>query len=778
MNSIKISFRNLLKNKSTSIVNILGLTIALSSSVFIFMWVYNQLTFDRFQENYENIYLVASEWKFADGKSDFIMETPTPLSPFLQDYFPEVVKSTRFVKQFGGRHLKSGEKKFLEQGLAIEPTFFDIFTVDFIFGNPEIFEENPNSIIISQRLAEKFFGNQDPINQTITFFVNSDSTELYKICGVYKDIPDNSSIQFDFLIPVIIDTADSWFSFGYSTFVLLPNIIDKTQLNEKITQFYNEKKMGFELDFYFHPLKKMHFQSDFQLFVNKPGNIQYVYIFTIAGIFILLIAIINFMSLIGLISSNRMKESGIRKISGASKNSIVLSFLAEPIILVSFSFVLTFILVELVQSSFNSFSGSNLPALHESMTTLLILILLVLVVAVVAGIIPGMLIAKVKPIEAIKQNKIVKNGRFQKYLIAFQFTLAIVLLSSTFLINKQLNYIFQKNLGFQIENIIHIPLKGKISEDYKIIKQELLSNPMITSVSNASPLLSSGIEVQGWNWEGNDSDQKLSIARIKADSDFIKTFRIDVVQGNTFSEENSNENMVVINEEAAKAMNMANPISQHVQLKGKDYEIIGVVNNFHSRHFSHLIRPLVITSNNSGRDLYIQYEVAADKSGIINSINKVYEKYNPEFPFEYHFFADEFYATYGNESKMLKLLFYFVIVAFLILCFGLYALSKQVALSKTKEIGIRKVNGARISEILSLLNKDFIKWVALAFVLATPISYYAMNKWLEDFTYKTELSWWIFALSGILAFLIALTTVSWQSWKVARRNPVEALRYE
>jgi putative ABC transport system permease protein len=536
--------------------------------------------------------------------------------------------------------------------------------------------------------------------------------------------------------------------------------------------------MGFELDFYFHPLKKMHFQSDFQLFVNKPGNIQYVYIFTIAGIFILLIAIINFMSLIGLISSNRMKESGIRKISGASKNSIVLSFLAEPIILVSFSFVLTFILVELVQSSFNSFSGSNLPALHESMTTLLILILLVLVVAVVAGIIPGMLIAKVKPIEAIKQNKIVKNGRFQKYLIAFQFTLAIVLLSSTFLINKQLNYIFQKNLGFQIENIIHIPLKGKISEDYKIIKQELLSNPMITSVSNASPLLSSGIEVQGWNWEGNDSDQKLSIARIKADSDFIKTFRIDVVQGNTFSEENSNENMVVINEEAAKAMNMANPISQHVQLKGKDYEIIGVVNNFHSRHFSHLIRPLVITSNNSGRDLYIQYEVAADKSGIINSINKVYEKYNPEFPFEYHFFADEFYATYGNESKMLKLLFYFVIVAFLILCFGLYALSKQVALSKTKEIGIRKVNGARISEILSLLNKDFIKWVALAFVLATPISYYAMNKWLEDFAYKTELSWWIFALSGILAFLIALTTVSWQSWKVARRNPVEALRYE
>ena len=440
MSSIKISFRNLWKNKSTSIVNLLGLTIALTSSVFIFMWVYNEVTFDRFQKNYKNIYLVASEWKYADGKSDFIMETPTPLSPYIKDNFPEVAQSTRFAKQFGGRYLESGEKKFLEQGLAIEPSFFDIFTVDFKSGSPKIFQENPNSIIISQRLADKFFGNQDPVNQTITFFVNSESTELYKICGVYKNIPDNSSIQFDFLIPVTINPADNWFAFGYSTFVLLPNLIDKTQLNEKITQFYNERDLGFKLEFYFHPLKNMHFQSDYQLFVYHPGDIQYVYIFTIAGIFILLIAILNFMSLISVLSSHRMKESGIRKISGAQKNKIAISFLAEPIILVSLSFLLTFILVELIQPSFNSFSGSNLPALHQSTTTLLILILLVLIVGAVAGIIPGMVIAGVKPIEAIKQQKILTDGRFRKYLIAIQFTLAIVLLSSTFLINKQLNY--------------------------------------------------------------------------------------------------------------------------------------------------------------------------------------------------------------------------------------------------------------------------------------------------------------------------------------------------
>ncbi len=778
MNSIKIGFRNLWKNKSTSFINLLGLTIALTSSVFIFMWVYHEVTFDRFNKNYKNICLVASEWKYADGKSDFIMETPTPLSTYLKDNFPEVVQSTRFAKQFGGRYLESGDKKFLEQGLAIEPSFFDIFTVEFVNGNPESLQENPNSILISKHLADKFFGKDDPTNQSLTFFVNADSTIQYEIRGVYKDLPDNSSVQFDFLIPATINEADNWFSFGYSTFVLLPNQIDKTQLNKKIAQFYNYKDLGFDIDWYLHSLKDMHFHSDFQLFVYHPGDIQYVYIFSIAGVFILLIAILNFMSLIGVLISNRMKESGIRKISGAPKYILALSFLAEPILLVSFSLLLTFILVETLQPAFNSFSGNKLPALHQNFVILFVLLFLALIVGTISGILPGMFITSIKPIEALKQQKTVANGRYRKYLIAFQFTLAIVLLSSTFLINKQLNYIFQKDLGFQKENVIHIPLKGIISENYSIIKQELLSNPIITNVSNSSPLFSSGIEFPGWTWDGISAEEKHSIARIQADCDFLKTFGIKMVQGEYFSENNSNENKVVINEEAAKVMNMTNPIHQHLQLKGKDYEIVGMVNNFHSRHFSHQIRPLLILYDNSARNLYVQYKSSEDKAIVTSFINKVYGDFNPKFSFEYHFFNDEFIATYRNEHRMLQLLFYFVLVAFLILCFGLYTLSKQIALSKTKEIGIRKVNGAKVAEILSLLNKDFVRWVIIAFVIATPIAYYAMNKWLENFAYKTTLSWWIFALAGLLALGIALLTVSFQSWKAATKNPVESLRYE
>jgi len=281
-----------------------------------------------------------------------------------------------------------------------------------------------------------------------------------------------------------------------------------------------------------------------------------------------------------------------------------------------------------------------------------------------------------------------------------------------------------------------------------------------------------------WTWPGISTDQKQSIARIQADSDFAGTFGINLAQGDYFSEGNSGANKVVVNEEAAKVMGMKNPVRQHLQLKGQDYEIVGMVKNFHSRHFSHLIRPLLISYEESGRNLYVQYKSTGDKTSIVDFINQVYAKFNPEFPFEYHFFNDEFVATYRNEHKMLELLFYFVIVAFLILCFGLYTLSKQIALSKTKEIGIRKINGSHISEVMILLNRDFVKWVAIAFVIATPIAYYAMNKWLEIFAYKTTLSWWIFALAGLLALGIALLTVSWQSWRAATKNPVEALRYE
>jgi len=776
MRILKISFRNLWKNKSTSLVNLLGLTIALTSFVFIFMWVYHEITFDRFHKNYKNIYMVASEWKYADGKSDFIMETPTPLSPYLKDNFPEVVQSTRFAKQFGGRTIGSGDKKFLEQGLAIEPSFFDIFTVDFVSGDPKNIENNPNSIFISQGLANKFFGKDDPSNQTITFYVNADNTKQYEIVGVYKDLPDNSSLQFDFLIPVDIEDADNWFAFGYSTFVLLPNEIDRAQLNKKMAQFYDYKELGFDMDWYLHPIKDMHFKSDYQLFVYHPGDIQYVYIFSIAGVIILLIAILNFMSLIGVLGANRMKEAGIRKISGAQKNKVALSFLAEPLLLVFLSVFLTFILVEALQPAFNKLSGNKLPDLHQSAVVLFVLFILALAVGVLSGILPGIFIASLKPIDSIKQKRTVRKGAFRRYFIAFQFTLAIALLSSTFLINKQLNYIFQKDLGFQKENIVHIPLKGKITEEYALIKHELLSNPAIKDVTNASPLLSSGIELPGWTWDGISADEKHSIARIYADSDFLNTFGIQLTQGTNFSEQIPNQ--VIINEEAAKVMNIPNPLHKHIQLKEVDYEIVGVVENFHSRHFANQIRPLVIIPDYNAKNLYVQYNSGVDKTSLISNINGLYAQLNPEVPFEYHFFSDEFIAIYRDEHQMLELLFYFVIVAFLILSFGLYALSKQVTLSKTKEIGIRKVNGAKVSEILTMLNFDFIKWVAIAFVIAIPIAYYAMSKWLEHFAYKTNLSWWIFVLAGLLSLGIALLTVSWQSWRAATINPVEALRYE
>lgn len=778
MSTIKISFRNLWKNRNSSTINLIGLTVALTSVVFIFMWVHHELTFDNHNTNYKNIYMVASEWMYSDGKSDFIMETPTPLSPYLKENFPEVIQSTRFAKQFGGRFLEVDNKRFLEDGFVIEPSFFDIFTVDFVLGNPNSISGNPNSICISQRLASKFFGEANPINKSITFFENSENTKQYQVCGIYKDIPDNSSLQFDFLIPTSFNEADNWFSFGFSTFVLLQNEIDKTELNKETAKFYNSSKLGFDINFYLHPLKDMHFHSDYQLFVYHPGDIQYVYIFTIAGIFILLIAALNFMGLVTTLITNRLKESGLRKISGASKIKIISSFISEPFILVALSLLLTFIAVELIQPTFNSFSDNTIPSIHQNAFILLALICLGFLIGLISGIFPGLYIARINPFNAIKQHRNSGNGTFRKNLVVLQFTLAIIILSSTILIHRQMNYIFHKDLGFNKENILHIPLKGKIRDNFSLIKHELLNNPMIEGVTNSNPLLSSGIEMPGWTWTGISGEDKHSIAHIQADGDFINTFEFSMVQGNNFSDENLNTNKVIINEEAAKVMNMANPTHKFMQLKGKSYEIIGIVKNFHSRHFSNQIRPLMISYSEGGSNLYIRYKKGVDNADIINFTNNVYQNYNPEFPFEYRTFKDEFNATYRDENKMLKLLMYFVFVVFLILIIGLYGLSKQVAIRKVKEIGIRKVNGATISEVLFLLNKDFVKWITFAIIIATPIAFFSMKKWLEGFAYRTTLSWWIFVLADVLSLVVALLTAGWQSWRAATRNPVEALRYE
>ncbi len=775
---LKLSFRNLWKNRSISIVNLIGLTVALTSVSFIVIWIHHELSFDKFNKNYKNIYMMASEWQYSDGKSDLIMETPTPLGPYLKENFPEVIQSTRFEKQFGGRFLEANNKKILEQGLAVEPSFFDIFSVDLVTGNKEAIADYPNSIIISQQLANKFFGKENPLNKSITFFINTDKTKQYKICGVYKNIPDNSSLQYDFLIPLSVDEPNNWFAFGESTFILLPDEIDKSNLNEKIAQFYNYDELGFDINWYLHPLKDMHFRSDFQQFVFHPGSIQYVYIFAIAGIFILLIAMFNFIGSVSVLSTNRLKESGIRKISGASKQRIIFSFLNEPLILVSISLIFTFLLIIIFQPFFNALSDNMFVSFYQNTFVIFALILTGLVVAVISGIIPGIFIANYELTDAIKQKKKSARGSCRKCLIAFQFTLAIVLMSSTFLIHKQLNYIFHKDLGFHKENIVHIPLKGKMGDNYALIKQSLLANPNIEEVTNNSPMFSSGVESPGWTWDGINKEEKHSIATINADYDFVETFHLEIVQGEKFQLSNGNSNKVIINEEAAKVMNMKDPISKHMQLKGKDYEIIGVVKNFHSRHFSHQIRPLMLTYSEVGHDLYVRYKNDDNKAKIVALANSEYEKFNPELPFEYHFFADEFTATYRNEQKMLSLLSYFAVIAFLIVGFGLYGLSKQMSLRKTKEIGIRKVNGATIAEVLLMLNKDFVKWVGVAFIIATPIAWYAMHKWLENFAYKTNLTWWIFAMAGVFALAITLLTVSFQSYKTAVKNPIESLRYE
>ncbi len=776
--SIKISLKNLWNNKHVSIINVAGLAIGLTTAILIFLWIYEEINFDKFNKNYKDIYMVATEWKYPDGKSDFIMETPAPLGPFLKENFPEIIHYTRFEKQFGGRFLKFNNKKLLENGLAIEPSFFNVFTVSFIAGDAKTCLNDPNSILISEKLAYKFFKAENPIGKTITLFQDSENKVDYQIKGIYQNIPENSSLQFDFLIPINLEHDNNWFIFGTSTFLLLSKKVDVKELNSKISQFYADQKITFDIQWYLHPLKDFHFHSDFQLFIYHPGNKQYVYIYSIAGVFVLFIAFVNFISLIAVFLSNRVKETGIKKMAGASIRSLIVSFLFEPLFLIVTSLLLAFILVESAIPIFGEIFNKQIPSLYHNLPLLIILILIILILGIISGVFPGLYISSINAIDAIYRRTAINKRNFRKYFLVLQFTLSIMLLCSTIIIHKQLHFIYKKDLGFQKENILHIPLKGNMDEKYSLLKNEILKNPGIINITNNSPVMKDGVEVPGWDWEGNNDEKKRSVAFINADYDFIKTFKIKVVKGNYFSEGKTNANdCVIINEEAAKVMGMQDPIHKQVHFRNKDYTIIGVVKDFYSCHFSSKIRPLLIFFTENSGDLYIEFN-SGNKNDIIEFLNKTYQKHDPDFPFGYHFLTDEIHALYNDEQHMLRLFNYFTIITLLILCFGLFGLSKQVAISMTKEIGIRKTNGAKTWQIILMLSKDFTKWVLLAFIIACPIAYFIMNKWLQNFAYRTNLSWWVFVASGAVAFAVSLLTVSWQSWRAASRNPVEALRYE
>lgn len=784
VNYLKIAFRNMKRHKGYSFINIVGLAIGMAICILILLWVQDELNFDRFHENAENIYRV----NMNDQNYGVLWPIVSiPVGPALKQEFPEVIETVR-VSDFSGLVTRK-EKKYDEIGAYADPSFFKIFSFPFVNGDSKTALSTPSSIVISQEMAHKFFSTEDPLGKNIKL----NNTLDFTVTGVIIDMPRNSHIQFDFLIPFkIFEQRDrdpsNWGRFQITTYVMLHDNTPLKEFENKIAGLLQEHnvrkgpKLGLE------PLTRIHLYG-----VDGGGDMRYVYVFSIIAVFILVIACINFMNLTTARSSTRAKEIGMRKVTGAQRADLIKQFMGESLLFSFVALVLATVLVILLLPIFNNLVNKQLALNPQgNWNSILGFVGIALFTGLMAGSYPALFLSSFKPINILTGSLIQKTGRtkktvFRKALVVLQFSISVFLIISTFVIFKQLHFIRNKNLGYDKDHILSIPLRGTAVQQFEAFKSELLRDSRIMHVTATSevPILISKVHM-GYDWEGKDPNKESRMTEVLVDHDFIKTLNMTVVQGRDFSKDHATDvsEAYIINEAAVKAMDIKSPVGKRFAAPRHDGMregmIIGVVKDFHFRPLHDEIDPLVMFIG-AEQFNFLCIRVKPDISdlpGTIRYIEHVWQKFAPNFPFIYNFFDSTFDRLYKSEQKTASVFGYFTFLAVFISCLGLFGLASQVTEMRTKEIGIRKVFGASVSGITLLLSKDFLKWVVVANVIAWPTAYFAMNKWLQNFAYRTSFGIEIFILSGILALAIALITVSFQSIKAAVADPVNSLRYE
>jgi putative ABC transport system permease protein len=784
LNYFKIAFRNLYRQKGYSFINIIGLSVGMAASILILLWVQDELSFDRFHKNTNNLYRVLTEWRL-NGEKLYFEITPAPLADLVKAEVPEVSNATRF-HEMGRMLLNHNDITIYEQdGAFADPAFLEMFTFPLIAGDNRTALNNPYSIVVSEELAHKYFGDEQAIGKTMRF----ENTFDMIVTGVFQKVPSNSHIKFQFLVPFIAQKAlgrnldNNWNDFNYSTYIQAADNADADEIRRKL-KLAKEKQLGEDgqdTDFLIQSVNDIHLESSFLDSGGGQGDKQYVYIFSVVAVFILLIACINFMNLATARSAKRAKEVGLRKVIGANRQQLIWQFLGESTLLTFVALVIALLLVHLLLPVYNDLSSKEL-VLSLDLKFVLGLIAIALITGLLAGSYPALLLSSFQPAKVLKG--IFKAGTggatFRKTLVVVQFTLSIILIVSTIIIYNQLSYIRTKKLGYNHENIVAVSVKGNARNSYLSLKNELLKQSEVISVTSASQDLNNiASTTSGGEWEGKPADMRLLLNQVSVDHDFINTFGIEMAQGRAFSQGFASDSTAfIINEEAAAQMGIENPVGARFSVHGVTGKIVGVAKNFHFKSMHAKIEPMLLfVSPNWRNRMYIK--VNADNiPATIATLEKTWKQFEPNYPFEYQFLDESYDKMYRAEQRAGKLFNYFAGIAIITSCLGLFGLAAYTAEQKSKEISIRKVLGASVVSVTMLFSREFTRLVIVAMVLATPVAWYLMNKWLEDFAYRIEVEWWVFVVAGATAFLIALLTISYQSIKTALSNPVNSLRSE
>ncbi|GAB3916326.1 ABC transporter permease [Larkinella terrae] len=779
-NYIKIAWRSLLKNRLYSFINIFGLALGMSCSLLVGLWVNDELSYDRFLPHLDDIYYVRTN-SVSEGKTYTGTLTPGPVAGVLKRDVPEIQYATKV--QFPEEKLiKVGEKSTKEKGFFATKDFFLVFDFPAIAGSPLMAHAKPDQIIVTRKIAEKFFGTTNAVGKRLHF----DNTTYYTVGAVLEDIPRNSSLRFDWLINYDVQEQDwkkTWGNFSFLTYVRLDGKATQARAEANMKPIFRRNTDWKEAPtLVLQPMKEVYLYAEYEDGKAVGGRIEYVRIFALVSVFILLIACVNFMNLATARSAGRAKEVGVRKVVGALRSSLIGQFISESVLTSLLAVLLSLAFVLLVLPTFNAVFAKQLTLNLANPVLWAGMLALVLITGFVSGSYPALFLSSLQPIRILKGTLKFGVGAalFRRALVIFQFTLSIFLIIGMLAVEYQMDYIRTINLGLDRENVLYVPLENETYKRMEVFRQELIRTPSIASAS-ASMSLPMNIEATSGDltWPGKKPDQGSNVSTMSVGYDFLKTMNIRLVDGRDFSSDRKADSAsYIINEAAAKMMGMKNPVGKQVGFWMGKGPIIGVMKDFHLQSLHSPITPLVLTLIPVNTSYLLVRPEKGKTAEAIAELERATKDFNPDYPFEYHFLDDAYERMYRSEQQVNTLINYFGTLAILISCLGLFALAAFTAEQRKKEIGVRKVLGASVGSLVALTSKDFLKLVVVAMALASPLAWWAVSKWLETFQYSVQLSWWLFVTAGVLACLIAFLTVSYQSVKAALTNPVTSLRSE
>lgn len=785
-NYFLVTVRNLLKNRVYSFINITGLSIGITCSILILLWVFDELSFDSFHTKAKRLYQVWIHAEF-DGKINSWTSVPLPTYEAMKTADTHIKNSV--VADWGGDHLLAvKENPIIKRGFFVSEEFLEMFDFALVKGNAANVLDDPSGMVITESTAKALFGDEDPINQVIRV---DDASDL-KVAGVLKDLPKNSSFEFDFLLPWklreqinpwVRENQDNWGNYSFQVFVELNDESSEVDVENSIRNMLAEHgETDIKSEFFLHPLLRWRLYSNFENGVEKGGMSDYVQLFTILAVFILIIACINFMNLATARSERRAKEVGIRKSVGSNRFELVVQFIGESLFISFIAFVIAVLLAELLLPFYNDLVEKELFIDFSSMQFWFFSLGMILLTGIVSGSYPAFYLSSFQPVKVLKGK--VKEGRSastpRKILVTLQFGFSILLIIGTIVIYQQIQMVKDRQLGYDQENLITIDYTEEIKKNYQVLKHELLQSGTVESVTISNSAITDINSNNFVGWPGKPEDQRVLFTTIAAAYDYTKTMGIKILEGRDFSEDfKSDTSAIIINKAALEVMGLNDPIGTELDLWGDKRNLIGIVDDVLMGSPYEAVKPMFIILDPDWADaVTVRLKKTNDLKTSINDVKEVFEKYNSAYPFEYTFVDEEFQKKFATINMTSRLANLFALLTIIITGLGLFGLASYTAEKRTKEIGIRKVLGASVSSIVTLMSKDFSRLVFIAFIISAPVAWWLLTKYLERYPIRTDIQWWIFPVTGVIALIFALVVVTTQAMKAAHNNPVNSLRSE